>query len=143
MEALCSENPKLENSFVPIEWNEECVVPPYEDFYEDGLRWVPSFREQLPTGLEHVTPLLPVTREEYHNRLVKEWVHRNEQRRLQAQHMSDMLGLDHQSPVLPAVPKQKGTDFATRETRWLSARAHHEEAPRREGQGDSATCRRS
>eukprot|EP00971_Amphidinium_carterae_P038830 763094-Amphidinium_carterae.1 len=80
-----------------------------------SLRWVPSFNEQLPTGLEHVASKLPVTQEEYHNRMVKEWVHGNKQRRVQAQNKCEILGIEHQSPVMPSVPVQMGTDFMKRE----------------------------
>eukprot|EP00971_Amphidinium_carterae_P187886 3729652-Amphidinium_carterae.1 len=50
MEALCPDNPETDNTYVPIQWDEECVIPPYEDFYDDGIRFVPSFNHTLPTN---------------------------------------------------------------------------------------------
>eukprot|EP00971_Amphidinium_carterae_P248239 4928380-Amphidinium_carterae.1 len=68
---------------------------------------------------------IPVTREEYHNRLVKEWVHRNKQRRLQAQHMSDMLGIEYQSPAKPALIQKKHCEEKEKEIQRCAQEAEH------------------
>eukprot|EP00971_Amphidinium_carterae_P287369 5704556-Amphidinium_carterae.1 len=62
------------NTFVPIKWNAELVTPPYEDFYEDGVRAAPSQDATLYTGYDHLEPLRPVIYEEYWNRMVREWI---------------------------------------------------------------------
>eukprot|EP00971_Amphidinium_carterae_P152368 3019589-Amphidinium_carterae.2 len=65
METLCPEapdNPESDNTYVPIQWDEECVILPYEDFYviyDDDIRFVPSFNHTLPTGQEHIGSELP------------------------------------------------------------------------------------
>eukprot|EP00971_Amphidinium_carterae_P149227 2958857-Amphidinium_carterae.2 len=40
MAALCED--VTTNTFVLITWNPECVIPPYEDCYEDGVSYAPS-----------------------------------------------------------------------------------------------------
>eukprot|EP00971_Amphidinium_carterae_P037806 743340-Amphidinium_carterae.1 len=54
----------------------------------------------MPTCHEH--PLRPVMEEEYHNKLVVEWVKRNQLRR----------------PKTPAVPQTQSNDPASREIIW-------------------------
>eukprot|EP00971_Amphidinium_carterae_P191005 3790744-Amphidinium_carterae.1 len=38
----CPDETENENTFVIIKWNPTCIIPPYEDFCEDSLRWLAS-----------------------------------------------------------------------------------------------------
>eukprot|EP00971_Amphidinium_carterae_P138694 2748544-Amphidinium_carterae.1 len=56
--------------FTPIQWNAECVTPPYPDFYLDGNRIVPHTKGL--TGYEGIRLSYkgPLVFEEYWNRMI-------------------------------------------------------------------------
>eukprot|EP00971_Amphidinium_carterae_P311578 6192714-Amphidinium_carterae.2 len=85
--------PTNDHVFTPIQWNADCVTPPYEEFYLDGCRLSP-FRAGL-TGYEAL-PLSykgPMVEEEYWNRMIALWKSKNEFRREQAQMIAQMKGV--------------------------------------------------
>eukprot|EP00971_Amphidinium_carterae_P244077 4846504-Amphidinium_carterae.2 len=85
--------PSNDHVFTPIQWNADCVKPPYEDFYLDGCRISP-FRTGL-TGYEGL-PLSykgPMVEEEYWNRMIALWKAKREFRREQAQMKAQMKGV--------------------------------------------------
>eukprot|EP00971_Amphidinium_carterae_P143632 2845808-Amphidinium_carterae.1 len=49
MAALCKE--VTTNTYMPIAWNGDCVVPPYEDFYLDSAQWSTKSIGRFVNGL--------------------------------------------------------------------------------------------
>eukprot|EP00971_Amphidinium_carterae_P312009 6202132-Amphidinium_carterae.2 len=60
MEALSPDTPETPNTYMPIQWDEGCVVPPYDIFCKDAVRVPPSLDFKMPTGHEHIPPFPPL-----------------------------------------------------------------------------------
>eukprot|EP00971_Amphidinium_carterae_P238897 4742240-Amphidinium_carterae.3 len=79
--------------FIPIQWNADCVTPPYPNFYLDGHRIVPC--TQGLTGYDGLSLSYtgPMVFEEYWNRMIGLWKRKNEARREHAKMIADMKGV--------------------------------------------------
>eukprot|EP00971_Amphidinium_carterae_P056761 1122173-Amphidinium_carterae.2 len=138
----------------PVQWNADCIIPPYEDFYVESTRTVSDGCQAsttpclgLPTGQEHVPSRLLVMKDAYHNRMVQEWVHRNRQRREQAHRRSEILGMEYSRPKMPSAPNAAGNDPTKREKIWLSLKFKlviktHREAQAKQKQQDAEEAER-
>eukprot|EP00971_Amphidinium_carterae_P089462 1770761-Amphidinium_carterae.1 len=93
--------------FTPIQWNAECVKPPYPNFYLDGSRIVP-YTKGL-TGYEglRLSYKGPLVFEEYWNRMIGLWKRKNEARREHAQMIAEMKGIPLEFEEFTSMPYYK------------------------------------
>eukprot|EP00971_Amphidinium_carterae_P283772 5633860-Amphidinium_carterae.1 len=93
--------------FTPIQWNAECVKPPYENFYLDGNRIVPCTRDLTGYDSIRLSYKGPFVFKEYWNRMIGLWKRKNEARREHAQMIADMKGLPLEFEEFKSMPYYK------------------------------------
>eukprot|EP00971_Amphidinium_carterae_P350687 6491684-Amphidinium_carterae.6 len=114
MEELCEDI----TSNTCVMWKDELVVPPYEDFYLDACRPPPMMDPTMYTGYDDMGPIRPVVFEEYWNRMIREWVTHNVNRRGTAQRRCEIMGETFIKPKLPTIPEPKMVPVEKRKLRY-------------------------
>eukprot|EP00971_Amphidinium_carterae_P270608 5369517-Amphidinium_carterae.1 len=104
--------------FTPIQWNAECVKPPYPNFYLDGNRITPC--TQGLTGYDGMRLAYkgPLVFEEYWNRMIGLWKRKNEARREHAQMIADMKGVPLEFEEFGSMPYYKRVPESYRARRF-------------------------